>query len=412
VTAAITIVLFFGILTMWMSERWAWGLVQCGIFVIAAVRLPGIRWRPANVVVFMAAGWPILQIVARSTVSSGQTWLAALEWWTFAIVFLLAADLFADRLERGRFLRVSAVGGACLAVVSVVQKYSSPGLVYWVFPSGYRDDVLGPFVNRNQYAAWIELLFPIALWLALSARHARPIYGVSAAAMLGSVIASASRAGCILVLFEAIVVFTLVGMRREDRHSSRFRAPAAFATVAAIAILVMGYQDLLGRLASSKSENLRLDALRASVQMVCDRPWMGSGLGTWSSMYPRYAGFDAGVFMNQAHNDWVQWAAEGGLPFAILIFLFTALLWKSLFRSIYGVGAAAFLLHALVDYPMQQRPALAAWFFATAGAAYASRNAARASKHDDLLRGDGGLRDCVARGDPPGVQTPCAAGPS
>jgi hypothetical protein len=29
----------------------------------------------------------------------------------------------------------------------------------------------------------------------------------------------------------------------------------------------------------------------------------------------------------------------------------------------------AFLLHALVDYPMQQRPVLAAWFFVMAGAA-------------------------------------------
>ena len=103
--------------------------------------------------------------------------------------------------------------------------------------------------------------------------------------------------------------------------------------------------------------------------MIRDRPWTGFGLGTWPIVYPRYASFDPGVFLNQAHNDWLQWAAEGGLPFVLLFAIFTALLWKRAIPSIYGLGTVAFLLHALVDYPMQQRPALAAWFFAIAAAA-------------------------------------------
>ena len=91
-------------------------------------------------------------------------------------------------------------------------------------------------------------------------------------------------------------------------------------------------------------------------------------------VYPRYAGFDSGSYVNQAHNDWLQWAAEGGLPFAILLAIFALLLWKPAVQSIYGLGTVAFLLHALVDYPMQQRPALGAWFFALAGAAWARQS--------------------------------------
>jgi hypothetical protein len=88
-------------------------------------------------------------------------------------------------------------------------------------------------------------------------------------------------------------------------------------------------------------------------------------------MYPRYTGLDTGVTVNQAHNDWAQWAAEGGLPFLLVMIFFAGLLCKPAFRSIYGMCVAAVLLHALVDYPMQQRPALAAWWFAMAGAAWA-----------------------------------------
>ena len=161
-----------------------------------------------------------------------------------------------------------------------------------------------------------------------------------------------------------------------------------FGALAAAGVAVVGCQSLLSRFAGTAGDALRWDALRASVRMVRDHPWAGSGLGTWPSMYPRYAGFDSGLYMNQAHNDWAQWAAEGGLPFLLLMIFFAGTLMKPAFRSIYGVGIGAFLLHALLDYPMQQRPALAAWFFLVAGAVYAGRGA-HVDSHDDLLRGVG-----------------------
>ena len=41
-------------------------------------------------------------------------------------------------------------------------------------------------------------------------------------------------------------------------------------------------------------------------------------------------------------------------------------------RCVWGLGIAAVFMHCLVDYPMQQRPALAGWFFALMGAAAAA----------------------------------------
>src|SRR5437016_8686288 len=87
--------LFFGILALWAPERWSWSVVQVGVFVVAAIRLPRLGRR--NAIMIAAAAWPLVQLAAGTTVSRGQTWLAALDWWTFAVLFLLAADLFADR---------------------------------------------------------------------------------------------------------------------------------------------------------------------------------------------------------------------------------------------------------------------------------------------------------------------------
>jgi hypothetical protein len=52
----------------------------------------------------------------------------------------------------------------------------------------------------------------------------------------------------------------------------------------------------------------------------------------------------------------------------VLMIALAALLVRPALRSLWGIGVLAVLLHCLVDYPLQQRPALAALFFAVAGA--------------------------------------------
>lgn len=137
--------------------------------------------------------------------------------------------------------------------------------------------------------------------------------------------------------------------------------------------------------------------------MFRDHRWWGVGMGAWPVVYPAYAAFDPGVVLNQAHNDWVQWAAEGGVPFCFAILAFVALSWKRAVPSIYGVGTVAFLLHALVDYPMQQRPALAAWFFAVTAAAVS------APAGNGLLRRARSRSGRVGERDPAGIPAVGAA---
>jgi hypothetical protein len=385
--AALAALLFFGILTQWVQELWAWAVFQVGIFMLAALRLVvsrRVRFHPASLPLAMAAAWPLLQLASAETVARGETWSAVLNWGTYLWVFLLACDTLAEAAARNWFLKAISLGAALLAILSIAQKYSAAGKIFWLFPSGYADDVLGPFVNRNHYAVWVELLLPVALYLAAMDRRSRVLYGTGAAIMLGSVIAGGSRMGSVLVLAEAIGVMALFAARNDLPQRARVIRSIQFAGLAAIAVAVSGSQILRTRLEALGPEPLRVDALHASLKMIGDRPWAGSGLGTWSIMYPRYAGIDTGAFMNQAHNDWAQWAAEGGLPFLLLLFVFAACLSKPAFRSIYGLGVIALLLHALVDYPMQQRPALAGWFFAIAGAAVARNAHSRGQTHRSL----------------------------
>jgi len=412
--AALAALLGYAVLTIWVEERWGWCLFQAGIFALAAwraVRPPRFHARLALAPLAAAAVWPFVQLALGTSVSRAATWSEALNWCTFFLVFALCCEAFAEPAVRRWFLGAITTFGVFLAFLAALQKYSSGGRIFWLFQSPYNEGVLGPFVNHGQFAAWVELLLPVALYLAASGRRLRPLYGCAAAVLFSSVVASASRAGFVLVSGEMVVVLAAVAARRAAPRKALGLAALQIVVLAAVASAIAGWQDLEARLELRQPDAVRMDAVRASLEMVRDKPWMGSGLGTWPAVYPRYAGFDAGVFVNQAHNDWVQWAAEGGLPFALFLAVFAVLLWKPAVQSIYGVGTVAFLLHAFVDYPMQQRPALAAWFFAVAGAAMAWQKR-RTPAYDGSLRGTGPGSLGLARGDPAGLQTPGAAAPS
>jgi hypothetical protein len=366
------LLLAWGVLSLGAQERWAWAIFQTGVFAMAAWRV--LAWRPlelraALLPLAAATIWPLLQLAFGTTVYRQATWTAALDWGTFLLVFVLAQELFGSPSNRRWFLQAAVLFGMLMAILATLGRFACPGKILCLFDSGLPGDVMGPFVNRNQYCAWMELLLAPALYLAAVDSRRRALFATGGVVMFGSVVASASRAGTALAFAEIVAVAILLALRRGVTRRRLVLGVAQFAVMAAIWVAVVGWQGAWGRWRNQGVDVLREDALRASFQMIQASPWTGSGLGTWSRIYPRYAGVDRGLFMNQAHNDWAQWAAEGGLPFFFLLFFFAALLWKPAIQSIYGMGMVVFLLHALVDYPMQQRPALAAWFFCMAGVA-------------------------------------------
>jgi O-antigen ligase len=178
--------------------------------------------------------------------------------------------------------------------------------------------------------------------------------------------------GSALALAEAVAI-PAVAWRRGMMPGRSFRvALIRLAALTGLAIAVVGGEALWQRFREPDPYGMRREMLQSSAAMFRDRPWTGFGSGTWAVAYPAYALYDDGRFVNQAHNDWVQWALEGGLPLLAAMAGFALLLARPAWRSIWGLGLLAVMLHCLVDYPIQQRPALAGWFFAMGGAAAAA----------------------------------------
>ena len=385
--AALAALLCYGILTLWVPERWAVGAYQSGALLLAAGWTLAMVVRPFPAggrralaplaALAGAAAWGVWQAAAGVTVARWDTWLAVLDWSVRAALFFTAVEALSDDGLRRRFLNALLYFGFGLSVLSTLQMFTSEGRIFWLFPSGYPDFILGPFVSRNQYAAFIEMVLPVALCRAVLDRRGAFRHWAMAAVMVASVVAGASRAGTALVLAEVAAVPLAAWGRRAMPLRPAAVALGRFVLLAAVATAVVGWDVVWARFQQADPYVIRREMLESSVAMARERPWTGFGLGTWPTAYPQYATYDDGRFANQAHNDWAQWAVEGGVPLLAAMLGFVALLAGPAWRSLWGLGIMAVPLHCLVDYPMQQRPALAGWYFALAGAVAASALAAR-----------------------------------
>jgi O-antigen ligase len=365
-------ILCFGILTLWVPARWALSTFQVALFAFAGVRLIRRRSVDLNFVgclLAVAAVWGALQAVAGWSVDRVTTLEATLNWMANLAAFALAADLYRNAEEREGFLRGALIFTSILAVVSIFTFLTSPaGKVFWIFETASDSRTLGPFVYKNQYAAFVETILPLAILGIIRDRQRWILHAAIAATLFASVVNGGSRMGSILCLAE-IVVLPLIAFWRGmiDR---RVLARVVLGSLAAVVVFtgIVGWQALWKRLQEPNPYSLRQDLVLSSVSMARDRPLTGFGMGTWPEAYPGYARFDDGTFVNQAHNDWVQWADEGGLPLLVLMLAIAAWSVQPAVQSLWGVGILCVWIHGLLDYPMQQRPALAAFFFALLGA--------------------------------------------
>jgi O-antigen ligase len=103
---------------------------------------------------------------------------------------------------------------------------------------------------------------------------------------------------------------------------------------------------------------------------------MGWGLGTFPTVYPSCRSFYTNLFINEAHNDYVQLLVETGvLGFALMLCFLICLYrtglrnsqrwefqWDAALSFSALLGCTGILLHSFVDFNLQV-PANAAFFY-------------------------------------------------
>lgn len=375
----------FGILTMFVTARWPVSILEAGLFAQASILLAWaaicdipLHWHPVLLPVACTAIWSALQLRIGLTAAPWLTGEKTLEYAAIFSALVLIGQAANDPVWRKRLVNGLLVFGTVLAVVSLLQLLTSHGKAFWLVETGYTNEVLGPFVSRNTYAQFVEVLFPLALYRAISWRDRAPLMVAVAGILFASEVAGASRTGTIILVAEIPLVLWLSYLRGLLSGRTTLLYTCAFSAAIAGWSFLTGWDYLFARFGEDPWTDLRWPVMRSSFHMIKEHLWFGVGYGAWPVVYPQYATFDTGLEVNQAHCDWLQIACEGGMLGLGLFLWSIAALFRGLLRSVWGLGFLGVLCHAIFDYPFQHRPAFTVFLFCAAllaaeGAAHSTR---------------------------------------
>ena len=263
--------------------------------------------------------------------------------------FFTAREIFAAGGVR-TIARGTAVVGLLLAGVAIAQDATGGGLMYWRWrPTFERTYPFGPFVNRNHFGTWAIMAIPLAIGYltahATAHRHTAPVSSwrtrligaldgraalllASAALMIVAVVLSLSRSALVGLAAALLTGGWLAHRRAADDGSSRRPAliVVGVAMLAGTLIIIRVPPTQIMDRVSGVPVGLedRASIWRETMPVIRDFWLVGTGTGTFQDVMAVYQRSDRGLIYNQAHNHYLQVAAEGGLlvgiPVAMALF--------------------------------------------------------------------------------------------
>jgi O-antigen ligase len=330
----------------------------------------------------------------REVVTSGYTILGQpLPWLPIALVpdealttvlrllppVAILAAMFRLEAYRPSWLAWALVAGTSAGVVlGTLQVTSGAGTTspWYPYPISNFGTATGFFANGNHMAILLVATIPFLFAIMAGAQRDRggkalqrrsamvALTGGMLAVILLGLILNGSLAGFGLGL--PVLAASALLLLKPDRQRRWLAAPALLLLAAVGAVFTLPVSAKLQSLDAGTSVETRRDV--AATTWAATREFMpvGSGVGSFEKVYRLYEDPSAvdRIFVNHAHNDYLEIALETGLPGVVLVLLFLAWLvrfawnrWNEPqgdpFAQAATIASAAILAHSLVDFPLR-----------------------------------------------------------
>jgi O-antigen ligase len=369
-------VLVFAIAAHGAVEDWARAVLETSagfLFLFWAVRAYVTREErvlispllsPLFALIFLALG----QLLFRGTASPYETRIDLQLLTALTLLLFLATQAFRTADDWRFFVWFVMSLGFLVAIFGILQHLTFNGKLYWFREMHYGGIPFGPYVNRNHFAGFAELVIPVALV---------PL-------VLGKVRPERWFAVILLALIP-LWALLLILRRAGGKH---VLAGAVVLLVAFMLVSWLGVRQILERFSSMQSLEVT-SGKRASMRLDTwhifrEHPWSGTGLGTLQTVFPAYETLYDAKVVNHSHNDYLEALAETGIVGAACCAWFLgALFFHSLRRLLLQdksfsaalhlsglVACTGFLVHSLVDFNLHI-PGNALLFFLLANLATA-----------------------------------------
>ncbi|MFZ2280838.1 MAG: O-antigen ligase family protein [Prosthecobacter sp.] len=318
---------------------------------------------------------------------------------TSALMLLVVALDFA--FERtGRYVLALAVtfGGFVTAVAGLWLQTSADLSALWEVKH-IPKFVFGLFWYHGNTAAFLNLSWPVGVWLCLLLLHhglrtfrqqmALAFLMVAVMVQIIAVFVIISKVGHFLLIFEVVllVVAGVVVWRPHLENLPFSKKRVALFVLIAVGLLVLGAWlsgagAMLGRWDNFSQRHFddpaRRHAALMALQIGTDYGWTGTGPGTFEWVAAHYTPLDPMLQEGRwrhAHNDYAEFFAEWGWPGACFFVLLLAWPGRRLVNALrqafskdgryrmsferraglicFSTAIISVLLHAVVDFPLQ-----------------------------------------------------------
>jgi O-antigen ligase len=367
-----------------------WLLVAlAALIALQLVPLPPSIWRhlPARQVVFdIGESAGIAQPWRPLAYSPARAWNSLFALLVPACAMLLYA-IQEPRLKRRVWPLIILLAGssAVWGLMQLTGPSHGPLYTYLITSPGI---AVGLFANRNHQAVFLACAILICAWYfrsldpkAVRSRLLGPAALGAILLMLPMILLSGSRAGLatggaallmgLVFIARAPLLPERVFLTRTVSVERRVLALAIAGILLALVVLSIVFARALAvdrLLTEDPADNLRIAVLPVLLRMAGAFFPFGSGFGSFEFVYQVYEPTTllGPRYLNEAHDDWLQWIIEGGLPGLLIAGVFAIWLVRTLRgavrtqagigrdRRLLALGVIALLLVAsFVDYPLR-----------------------------------------------------------
>lgn len=308
--------------------------------------------------------------------------------------FFLSAELSRERAARDR-LAFSLIGLGVFEALYGLAEYLAGWQYIWNVPRRYYlGSASGTFVGKNSYAGLLEMVLPLALGLAfyhwqkardrMRRRTARDflllldtpemlkcylLLLISTLISLALVF-SFSRMGLISMLaslgFMAAIIWTGKNRGALPVALILFVIAGGVGATAWVGVepVVKHFEELSHDDPLANGSEGRLALWGDTLNLIRKHPWTGSGLGSFAFAFTPVQSHELAYSVEHAHNDYLEFAAELGIPATAFLFLGFFLIAARTFRASRHArssrtralalgtlaGIAALLIHSFADF--------------------------------------------------------------
>lgn len=378
IRAGLLLLFAFAVLAFGSVEVWSASLLEIGAGLLfigwAAIIFldPGakLEWNPLTwpLAGFLAIG--LIQLALHLTPYPFLTRVELLKLTAYLLIFFLSTQVFRERRDLTNLAWFLMLLCFFVSLLGIIQHFTTESKLYGFRALSEGGDPFGPFVNRNDFAGFVELTLPAGLALMIFRGLRRDMFPLAALLTIvpmGAMVLSGSRGGIVSFGFE-IAVLALLARSRKGPQGARLAALGIVGLASLALVVWLGAGKALERFSTlhpgDVSLSRRATMVRGAVHMFYDHPITGTGVGSLVAVYPRYETLYDGKVVDHVHNDYMELLAETGIVGSLCGLAFLWLLFRQartcfaaeqghFSRAIHAGAITAvcgLLLHSLVDF--------------------------------------------------------------